>query len=173
MNLNGFARRQDSFAAVSITDPLALLRSASIVGDLKRTEIDPRSTFEPFDTPTLQPKHRLPGYLNPLPGRMTSSDIDYLFSKSALSVPQQSVRNAILRSYVEYVHPSLPVIDLHDLLRIINDETGAMGKTSLLLLQAIMFAGAAFVDVEHLKAAGFVNRKVARKAFFQRARVSL
>ncbi|KKA20995.1 hypothetical protein T310_4975 [Rasamsonia emersonii CBS 393.64] len=34
-----------------------------------------------------------------------------------------------------------------------------------------MFAGTAFVDIKHLRAAGYPNRKAARKAFFQRARL--
>lgn len=118
-------------------------------------------------------KHKLPGYLKPLPQRMTSVDIDYLFAKGALSLPEDRVRNALLTSYIEYVHPYMPLLEVHDLLRTINDGTGANGKLSLLLFQAIMFGGTAFVDMEYLRAAGYSNRKAARKAFFQKARVSL
>lgn len=102
---------------------------------------------------------------------MTSVDIDYLFAKGALSLPEDSVRNALLQSYLEYVHPYMPLIEVHELLQIINDGTGETGRISLLLFQAIMFAGTAFVDMEHLRAAGYSNRKAARKAFFQKARV--
>jgi hypothetical protein len=127
-------------------------------------------------TPPLPPaprlKHKLPEYLKPLPQRMTSVDIDYLFAKGALSLPEDSVRNALLRSYLEYVHPYMPLIEAHELLQIINDGTGENGRISLLLFQAIMFAGTAFVDLEYLRAAGYTNRKAARKAFFQKARVS-
>jgi hypothetical protein len=34
-----------------------------------------------------------------------------------------------------------------------------------------MFAGTAFVDMDYLRKAGYTNRKAARKAFFQKARV--
>jgi hypothetical protein len=34
-----------------------------------------------------------------------------------------------------------------------------------------MFAAAAFVDIDHLHAAGYPSRNVARKIFFQRVRV--
>jgi len=36
-----------------------------------------------------------------------------------------------------------------------------------------MFAGSAFVGMEHLRAAGYATRKDARKDFFQKTRVSL
>jgi hypothetical protein len=117
-------------------------------------------------------KHVLPDYLKPLPQRMTSVDIDYLFAKGALSLPDDRVRNALLRSYLEYVHPYMPLIEVHELLEIIDDGSGEFGRISLLLFQAIMFAGTAFVDMEFLRAAGYSNRKAARKAFFQKARVS-
>jgi hypothetical protein len=118
-------------------------------------------------------KHVLPGYLKPLPQRMTSADIDYLFAKGALSLPDVPVRDALLRAYYEFVHPYMPLVEIHDLVEIIEDGTGASGRVSLLLFQAIMFAGTAFVDMEHLRSAGYSNRKVARKAFFQKARVCL
>jgi hypothetical protein len=67
----------------------------------------------------------------------------------------------------------MPLIEVHELLQIINDGTGETGRISLLLFQAIMFAGTAFVDMEYLRVAGYSNRKAARKAFFQKARVSI
>jgi hypothetical protein len=57
------------------------------------------------------------------------------------------------------------------LLQIIEDETGESGQISLLLFQAIMFAGTAVVDMQLLRSAGYSNRKNARKAFFQKVRV--
>lgn len=104
---------------------------------------------------------------------MTSVDIDYLFAKGALSLPDIHVRNALLRSYLEFVHPYMPLIEIQDVLQIIDDGTGASGRISLLLFQAIMFAGTAFVDMEFLRSAGYSNRKSARKAFFQKARVGI
>jgi hypothetical protein len=65
----------------------------------------------------------------------------------------------------------MPVIEIHELMEIVEEGTGASGKLSLLLLQTIMFAGTAFVDIKYLRSAGYSNRKLARKAFFQKARV--
>jgi hypothetical protein len=167
INSREILRKQSYIPPPFDADPTyALLTSASIHGDRIATRLA---------TPPLPPapplKHRLPEYLKPLPQRMTSVDIDYLFAKGALSLPEDAVRNALLRSYLEYVHPYMPLIEVHELLQIINDGTGATGRISLLLFQAIMFAGTAFVDMEYLRSAGYSNRKAARKAFFQKARV--
>lgn len=161
-------RRQSFVPAGFEADPtFALIQSAGITGDLKATRIDPN----PVPTqPKL--KHRLPAYLKPLPQRMTSVDIDYLFAKGALSLPEPYIRNALLRGYLEYVHPYMPLVEFREVVQIIEDGTGASGKMSLLLFQAIMFAGTAFVDMEYLRSAGYLTRKAARKAFFQKARVN-
>ena len=162
---NGEIHHRKSYAPNAF-DPDFLLSAASILGDRTATRLEPApvSTF-----PLL--KHRLPDYLKPLPQRMTSVDIDYLFAKGALSLPETPIRNALLRAYLEYVHPYMPLVEIHELLQIIEDGTGANGKISLLLFQAVMFAGTAFVDMDYLRGAGYSNRKAARKAFFQKARV--
>jgi hypothetical protein len=151
-----------------------LLKSASVTGD--RTSNRPISPPPIYDSPGMipqnsRPKHLLPAYLKPLPTRMTSVDIEYLYAKGALSLPETSVRNALVTAYLEYVHPYMPLIEVCETLRIIDDESGASGKMSLFLFQAMMFAGTAFVGMDVLKRAGFTNRKAARKAFFQKARV--
>lgn len=148
----------------------ALLTSAAPSGDRTRSRVEDSPSMPLPPLPML--KHVLPDYLKPLPQRMTSVDIDYLFAKGALSLPDDNVRNALLRSYLEYVHPYMPLLEIHEVLDIIDDGTGEFGRISLLLFQAIMFAGTAFVDMEFLRAAGYSNRKAARKAFFQKARVS-
>ncbi|TVY37862.1 Cutinase transcription factor 1 beta [Lachnellula occidentalis] len=147
----------------------SLLKSASMTGDRTTTRLD--SPGLPPAPPDESLKHQLPGYLKSLPQRITSVDVDYLFAKGALSLPETSVRNALLQSYIEYVHPYMPLIDAHEVLHIIDEGTGQSGELSLLLFQAIMFAGTAFVDMEMLRKAGFSSRKSARKAFFQKARV--
>ena len=160
-------RRQSYVPQPFEADPAyTLLTSASMNGDLKATRIQ----SPPLPTVPML-KHKLPGYLKPLPQRMTSVDIDYLFAKGALSLPDVPIRNELLKAYIEYVHPYMPLIEVHEVLRVIADGTGASGRMSLLLFQAIMFAGTAFVDAGYLRSAGYSNRKAARKAFFQKARV--
>ncbi|KAL1953727.1 hypothetical protein VTO42DRAFT_2326 [Malbranchea cinnamomea] len=112
----------------------------------------------------------LPAYIRPLPAKFQEEDINYLHTKGALSIPNVELRNELLKSYIQYVHSYMPLLELDDFLSVIvrNDATRPL---SLLLFQAVMFAGTAFIDMKHLRAAGFESRKVARKAFFQKARL--
>jgi hypothetical protein len=112
----------------------------------------------------------LPDYIRGLPQRLQRDDIDYLAAKGALTIPDVDLRNELLKAYVHYVHPYMPLLDLDDFLQTIARNDG-IHRMSLLLFQAAMFAGTAFVGIEHLRHAGYANRKVARKVFFQRARV--
>merc|ERR1712000_446007 len=89
----------------------------------------------------------------------------------ALTLPSVGLQNALLQSYVEYVHPYMPLMDLHDFLDIVNQRDGLNGQTSLFLYHAIMFSASAFVDIKHLKEAGYTTRKAARKSFFQKTRL--
>jgi hypothetical protein len=99
-----------------------------------------------------------------------ADDIEYLQRKGALTVPDTRLRNELLRSYVQYVHPYMPLLDLQDFLHPIERNDGS-SPVSLLLFQAVMFAASAYIDMRFLHAQGFDNRKAARKLFFQRARV--
>lgn len=114
----------------------------------------------------------LPRYVKPLPLRITPDDVAFLECKNALAIPDPALRNELLRCYIEFVHPCMPLLDLHDFLHIIDGEDGSTGKVSLLVLQAVMFTGSAFVDMRSLAKAGYASRKEARKSFFQKARVS-
>ena len=114
----------------------------------------------------------LPRFIKPLPSKIGPDEISYLEKKGALNVPRGTLRSEMLRAYVEFVHPYMPLLDLHDFLIMVDGRDERKGKVSLILFQAVMFAGSAFVDMEHLRAAGYTSRKDARKDFFQKTRVS-
>ncbi|KAI1491075.1 transcription factor CTF1 [Biscogniauxia mediterranea] len=114
---------------------------------------------------------QLPAFIRPLPAKIAPEDVSYLHTKGALSLPNPALQNALLRAYVEYVHPYMPLIDLHDFLSAVNSRDGLYGQISLFLYQSIMFAATAYVDVKYLKEVGYPNRKAARKAFFYKARL--
>lgn len=119
------------------------------------------------------PSGQLPRFIKPLPAKIGPEEISYLEKKGALTVPKGTLRSEMLRAYVEFVHPYMPLLDLHDFLTVIDRSDGSKGKVSLILFQAVMFAGSAFVDMSHLRSAGYATRKEARKDFFQKTRVSL
>ncbi|KAK6189468.1 hypothetical protein LQW54_013239 [Pestalotiopsis sp. IQ-011] len=114
---------------------------------------------------------QLPAFVRPLPSKIASEDVSYLHMKGALTLPSLPLQNALLRAYVEYVHPYMPLLELHDFLGAINSVDGLCGQISLFLYHAVMFAGTAYVDVKILKEAGYPNRKAARKAYFQKTRL--
>lgn len=120
--------------------------------------------------PQEQNCDQLPEYIRPLPQRLQPEDRNYLAAKGALSIPDKALRNELLIAYIYYVHPYMPLLDLEEFLRTLARNDGTH-HVSLLLFQAVMFAGTAFVDLHHLLNAGYSNRKEARKVFFQRARV--
>lgn len=112
----------------------------------------------------------LPDYIRGLPTRLQKEDIDYLAAKGALTIPDVTLRNELIKAYIHYVHTYMPLLDLEEFLQTIVQNDG-IHRISLLLFQAVMFAGMAFVDMKHLHAAGYQSRKSARKIFFQRARL--
>lgn len=125
-----------------------------------------------LDSPTnVGRAFTLPGYIKPLPARISLDDENFLAKKGALSIPDKELRDQLLRSYLEYVHPFMPLLDLNGFLEAIECD-GSTSRVSLLLLQAVMFAGSAFVDVSYLRAAGYDSRKLARKELFRRTKVS-
>ncbi|OAQ64396.1 C6 transcription factor (Ctf1B) [Pochonia chlamydosporia 170] len=114
---------------------------------------------------------QLPAFVRPLPSKIAPDDVQYLALKGALTLPNITLQNALLQCYIEYVYPYMPLIDLHNFLSIVDRRDGVNGQTSLLLYQSIMFSATAFVDMKHLREAGFQSRKAARKAFFQKTRL--
>ncbi|PGH07638.1 hypothetical protein GX51_01647 [Blastomyces parvus] len=116
-----------------------------------------------------QPDIDLPRFIKPHSIELETDDFNYLHKKGAFEIPHFAFRNELLRSYVNYVHVYMPFLDLEDFLQTIYENTGRK-RISLLLFQAVMFAGTAFVDIKHLRMAGYQSRRAARKAFFQRVR---
>lgn len=115
---------------------------------------------------------QLPAFLKPLPAKIAPEDVKYLYTKGALTLPTPELQNALLRAFVEYVHPYMPLLELGVFLNTVNSTDGLNGQVSLSLYHAIMFAASAFVETKYLKEAGYTSRKAARKSFFQKTRVS-
>lgn len=112
----------------------------------------------------------LPDYVRGLPSRVEREDVDYLSVKGALTVPDFSLRNELLKSYIHHVHTYMPILDPDEFLQEIFQNDGIC-RISLRLFQAVMFTGTAFVDLNHNHANGYPTRKAARKSFFQRIRL--
>ncbi|KAJ5675234.1 uncharacterized protein N7477_005168 [Penicillium maclennaniae] len=118
------------------------------------------------------PTYEIPAFIKPLPGWLSSKDLDYLHRKGALTIPSNPLRGQLLQRFIEYIYPFMPLLDLKELLQAIELEgKESAPRVSILLFQAIMFAGAAFVDMAHFKAAGYTVRRAARREFFERVKL--
>ncbi|KAG9247158.1 fungal-specific transcription factor domain-containing protein [Calycina marina] len=128
----------------------------------------------------------LPRVFVPFPRHLIPTDINFLRSRDALSLPPENLQVELLKAYVEYVHPSMPVLDLEGFLSSvkygyesydgqrgqgIERENAQKRQISLLLFQAVMFAGVSYVPLRSLKDAGFQTRDAAKRAFFSRVRL--
>ncbi|KPI40699.1 Cutinase transcription factor 1 beta [Cyphellophora attinorum] len=123
------------------------------------------------DTPAQQPFDALPPYIKALPSHFEQDDVTYLRNKGALAVPQLLLRDELIQSYANYVHPFMPLLDLGDFMRTVRDSNARLKPISLLLFQAVMFAGIAHVPLDVLKQNGHASRRDARRAFFNKARL--
>lgn len=98
-------------------------------------------------------------------------DFNHLQQTGAFAVPAKRLQNDLLKCYVVFVHGQCPVIDLKDLSDMVRDEYQDQKQISLILFQAVMFAGSAWVNEEKLHAAGFTSREDAQRVLFRRVRV--
>lgn len=117
------------------------------------------------------PDPQLPPYITPFRGALEPEVLYLLYRRGAVSLPQRDFRENLLRAYVCYVHPFLPLLDLEGFISAIENEDGSR-TVSLILFQAVMFAGSTFVDVNVLEKEGFKSHKDARETFFNKVRVS-
>jgi hypothetical protein len=118
------------------------------------------------------PSNALPAWVKPLPERINQDDVEFLTRKGALNVHDNTFRIELLKCFMRWVYPWSPVVSLDTVVRTMSGANGS-NKMSLLLFQAMMFAGAGFADLAILRSAGFASRKDARKHFFNRCKVSI
>ncbi|RSL39568.1 hypothetical protein CEP53_013964, partial [Fusarium sp. AF-6] len=102
---------------------------------------------------------------------MGQDDIAYLEEKGALAIPDKPLRDILITAHIEFIYPYLPSIDLDEFLKALDGKGRTSSRVSLILFQAIMFAGSAFVNMPHLSSAGFLIRKSAQKELLQKVRL--
>jgi hypothetical protein len=100
---------------------------------------------------------------------MDAEDVEYLKLKGAFSAPSGDLRYQLLQSFLNYVHPYNPVLDIQDVHAM--EGRSEPGQVSYLLFQVVMLGGSLFVEQKHLAKGGYSTRKAARQTFYERARV--
>ena len=112
----------------------------------------------------------LPTYIRRPQHCLKPQELAYLEQRGAFSIPHTALSEQLLLAFVLYVNPFLPVIDLQEFIDGVEGKPGC--EISLILFQAVMFAGTAFVDLQYLLDAGFHNRVTARAYFYEKIKVS-
>ncbi|KIW88086.1 uncharacterized protein Z519_11196 [Cladophialophora bantiana CBS 173.52] len=99
----------------------------------------PASEASPTDSPVSR-------FVKLAPSCLSRADLNYLHQKGACSLPDEELRDALIESYIDYIHPCYPFLDL-DLL-----DKALCGNSDqqfiLPVLRAVMFAGASWVDIK-------------------------
>lgn len=113
----------------------------------------------------------LPEYISPLPPWVSREDCKYLHEQGVFNVPDARIRNELLRNYIQYVHPALPVLNLEDFFMVIDQSYAGTRGISFLLFQAVMFAATAFEKPASLTREGFRDRREARRTRFERVKL--
>ncbi|KAL6884742.1 hypothetical protein GGI43DRAFT_389010 [Trichoderma evansii] len=114
---------------------------------------------------------QFPPFIRPLPKYIASSDVHYLQVKDALSLPEELIRKELVQTYIDYVHVRCPVLELSSLLPLVHFSTGRGEQLSILLVQSVMYAAAAFANIEILQKAGYATRRIARRGFYNKAKL--
>ncbi|KAK4499608.1 hypothetical protein PRZ48_010126 [Zasmidium cellare] len=147
------------------------------VGENFVPNISPSASYGSLLTPDMRAenslqlqKTTLPAFITPLSSQLPSEDFEYLDRKGAFTIPDPDLRVEILRAYLFSVHPFMPVLDYRGFITaILNDQPG--NRVSLLLFQAVMFAGLHSLQQPILHRLGFELAKQARVVFFNRVRL--
>ncbi|EXJ66720.1 uncharacterized protein A1O5_09915 [Cladophialophora psammophila CBS 110553] len=111
-----------------------------------------------------------PKYIRRASACLEVDDVERLQTKGAFIIPDTALRNELLRCYVQYVHPYLPVLELEDFLAAIEKDD-ATETVSLLLFQAVMFAATPYAALRTLAAHGYHDRRKARRSFYLRVKL--
>ena len=111
----------------------------------------------------------LPTFMK-LPKRLSDEDLDFLGRKNAFVVPAPDLRKEIFEGYLYAVHPFMPMLDIATFSHAVLDER-ASRCISLLLFQAVMFAGIHALKPDSVRRLGFNSVKQAREVFFNRVRL--
>ncbi|KAM5342838.1 hypothetical protein ACJ41O_013804 [Fusarium nematophilum] len=101
-------------------------------------------------------------------------DVNFLELQGCLRVPTRTLLDEFLQQYFLHVHPLLPLLNEGDFWDIYCHSSSVgmpAERMSLLVFQAILFASCNFVSRSTIKALGYPNIRVARAAFYRRAKL--
>jgi hypothetical protein len=134
---------------------------------LDGSNLTPQSSLSPSHTSV-----HLPAYVKVARSGFDPKNAAFLERCGTLTVPEVSGRDELIRCFVLYIHPYMPVLHLQDFFDAVR-QTENFDPLSLILLQAVLYAGCAYVDMPVLEALGFRTRIAARKTFYTKVKVNV
>ena len=106
------------------------------------------SYFPPCFTGAQSRHAQLPAFIKPIRSSVCKLDLEYLNQKGAFWLPPEGLRQELIENYFDFVYPFMPLLDKDEFLDSYHGrvtpqqlEGGGENRISLLLFQAIMFAG--------------------------------
>ena len=121
--------------------------SSASVPSLSYSSSAPASTASSF--PHVPHRSRVfepPHFIKPTPARIPIEDLEFLAKKGALQLPEENLRNELLRAHFKFVHPFMPLVNRKEFMEITMGLGSSGRKIGLLLFQAVMFTGSAVGD---------------------------
>lgn len=113
----------------------------------------------------------LPGFIKSL-HTSTEACFRFLLAEGALTLPSLPLQQALVKSYIEYAYPRMPVLDLGRLCDTLDSKGEGNCQISLLLYQAILWAGSSHVRACDLRGTGYANKRSLRDTLYRRIEVS-
>lgn len=120
---------------------------------------------------TMSDNNFLPRFCSPLPTTIPDADLAAAVAERAfLCLPEEMV-DIILRRYVDFIHPQIPVLCLDTLLAVF--EKSSEKRLSILLWQALATAVIPFFTDSELGVIGLVSTTKAVSTYLNRTTVGL
>lgn len=117
-----------------------------------------------------------PSFIKPPSSRVEQRHLEFLRSEGALSLPDRQSQQAMVEAFAVFSYPYLPIVDLKKLLDPLQDygHLTTAPCIGLLLYQAILYAGSAFVDAHYFqgKDGALASRRATRAELSRRVTVS-
>ena len=126
---------------------------------------------EPLETSDRDIAALFPAYISTPPSSIDEKSIELADNNDGASLFSRAFRAELLKSYILWVHPQVPMLDLQSFLGTIAEHGDSQGKVSLLLLHAVMLAALTFVDLTHIHREGYASRKDAQDSLYQKIKV--
>ncbi|KAL1857465.1 hypothetical protein Daus18300_010329 [Diaporthe australafricana] len=101
-------------------------------------------------------------------------DVNYLDFQGCLRVPTKTILDEFVKQFFLHVHPIMPLLnegDFWDMYGSQSQGTHVSKRITLLMVQAMMFSVCGYVSRNSIKALGFPDVKIARSAFYRRAKL--